>query len=73
MLTKRMNEREKVLEELLAPMLYAECKKYEGLKPMYSNSLLMENLNETFKYKTLYKFYAFIIPYILKIYKLIKK
>lgn len=70
---KRMNERDKVLKELLAPMLYAEYKKYEGLRPLYYNSLLMESLNETFKYKTLYKFYSLIVPFMLKIFKKIKK
>lgn len=70
---KRINEREQVLKEILAPMIYAEYKKYAGLKPIYANSTFIESLNETFKFRTLYKFYSFIIPYILKIYKRIKK
>lgn len=70
---KRNNERDKVLKELLPPMLYVEHKKYNGFKPMYFNTKFMESLNETFKCRTLYKFYSSIIPYILKIYKCIKR
>lgn len=70
---KRNNERDYVLKELLPPMLYAEHKKYNGFKPMYFNTKFMESLNETFKYRTLYKFYSSIIPYILKTYKCIKR
>lgn len=70
---KRINERHKVLKELLPPMLYKEVIRYEGLKPMYYDSTFLNSLNETFKFRTLYRFYSLIFPIILRSYKFIKK
>ena len=69
---KRMNERDRVLKELFPPMLYAEYGKYKGFKPMFLDTQFIESLNEIFKYKTLYKFYSFITPRILKIYRMVR-
>lgn len=69
---KRNMEREKVLKEVLPPMIYDDYKKYAGLKPLYSNDALLNNLNEVFKYRTLVQILSKSLSVILKLYTSLK-
>lgn len=70
---KRNAEREKALKEILPPMIYDDYKKYAGLKPLYSNDTLLNNLNEVCKYKTLVRLLSKGLSVILKLYTRLKQ